>query len=166
MKISVKKICRIAMTAAMMVALKEVLSWLPNGELVTSIVCVGSIVFGWEMLLTTVVFSGLEIAIYGLGLWTIMYLYVWNILVIIVMLLKPIIKRNQIGWTIVMGLYGLSFGALCSIPYLFIGGLGQAVTWWIAGLSFDLMHFGWNLVFGFLSFQPLIRIMEMAKRNI
>ena len=78
---SIYKMCRIAIMAAILVAVKEVLAWLPNGELVTSIVCVGTLVFGWEMLISTIIFSLIEIMLYGFGMWTVVYFYIWEILV-------------------------------------------------------------------------------------
>ena len=159
---SIYKMCRIAIMAAILVAVKEALAWLPNGELVTSIVCVGTLVFGWEMLLSTIIFSLIEIMLYGFGMWTVVYFYIWEILVIAVMLFKPIFKRNRILYTILMGVYGLLFGFFSAVPQLFIGGPKMAITWWMAGITFDLMHCAWNLVFGFLSFPVLLKIFEKS----
>lgn len=161
---SAKKICRIAIVAAMMFVFKQALAFIPNVEVVTCIVCVGTIVFGWEMLLTTVVFSLLQIMIYGVGLWTLQYLYIWNILVLVVMLLKGVIKRKT-TWCIVMALYGALFGAFCAIPYL-VGGLSMAVTWWVSGIPYDVVHAVGNFVIGLIAFNPLLRVMRSSERFV
>ena len=29
---------------------------------------------------------------------------------------------------------------MCSIPYLFIGGIHTAFAWWVSGIPFDMIH--------------------------
>ena len=87
-----------------------------------------------------------------------MYLYVWAILWGIVMLLRR--NRSVILWCLVLGLYGLSFGALCAIPYLFAGGVGAALSWWISGIPFDIAHCLGNAVSVLVLYKPLYYLMK------
>ena len=57
-------------------------------------------------------------------------------------------------------IHGLTFGAFCSIPYLFIGGWELALSYWVSGLSFDLIHCGGNFVLTLVLFNPLYRVMD------
>ena len=52
------------------------------------------------------------------------------------------------------------FGALCGIVDIFIGGFGYAVTKWISGIPFDLMHCAGNFVMALLLFMPLRRLLN------
>ena len=53
--------------------------------------------------------------------------------------------------------YELLFGALCAPVYLFSGGLGFAVSWWISGIPFDFMHCAGNFVMALVLVVPLRR---------
>ena len=46
------------------------------------------------------------------------------------------------------------------IPYLFIGGWALALSYWVSGLSFDLIHCGGNFVLTLTLFKPLYRVMD------
>ena len=63
-------------------------------------------------------------------------------------------------WVLVSTLYGLTFGFFCSIPYLFVGGLRTAVSWWIAGIPYDLIHGTSNAVLALVLFYPLRSILR------
>ena len=47
-----------------------------------------------------------------------------------------------------------------SIPNLFIGGLSMAVTWWIAGIPYDIIHCVSNFFVTLILFKPLCKIMS------
>lgn len=68
----------------------------------------------------------------------------------------------------VAGLFGLCFGALCSIPYIFIGGWAMAFSYWISGLPFDLVHCAGNFVLTLVLYKPLHRAMAavLTKEDI
>ena len=69
---------------------------------------------------------------------------------------------------IVSGIFGLCFGALCAVPYFFIGlssggianGWTTAVTWWIAGIPWDLIHCGGNFVIMLVLFKPISFVLK------
>ena len=63
-------------------------------------------------------------------------------------------------WAILAAAYGLGFGFFCAIPYLFIGGLKTAVSWWIAGIPYDLIHAVSNFTLMLVLFRPLYKAME------
>ena len=65
-----------------------------------------------------------KIALYGAGLWNLMYLYVWPIVVLAALPFRR--SESRAFWAAIAGLHGLCFGALCAIPYFFIGGWQMA----------------------------------------
>ena len=59
----------------------------------------------------------------------------------------------------VSGLFGLSFGLLCAIPYIFTSGLYGAFAWWVAGIPWDLVHGISNFVIMLVLYEPMKRVM-------
>jgi len=122
----------------MMVAGQVAMSSLPNIEPVSLLILAGALVYGYKILFSVYVFVLAEILIFGFGLWTFNYIYVWAILAVIAILLRRI--EGRLMWAVIAGAFGLCFGFLCSIPYLFMGGVPAAVTYFIKGVPFDLLH--------------------------
>ena len=146
------------MMAAMLEASKLALSWLANIELVTLLVLLFAASWGWRALLPTIAFVGLEILVWGFGLWTFSYFYLWPLLAVIGVLLRRC--EASLLWALVAGFFGLAFGALCAIPYLFLGGPAFALSWWLAGIPFDLVHCAGNFVLTLLLWRPLRRLLR------
>ena len=147
-----------ALLGAILFAVQVALSPLPNIELVSILCLVYTLTFGVRALGAIYVFVLLEGLLYGFGLWWIMYLYVWAILWGIAMLLRR--YDSWLLWSFVLGFYGLAFGALCTIPYFFVGGVGTAVAWWINGIPFDIVHCLGNFASGLMLYRPLILVMK------
>lgn len=141
-----------------MVVTQVALAFLPNIELVSLLVIVYTIVLGKKVFFSIYIFVLAEGLIYGFGLWFINYFYVWAILAVAVLLLRKI--GNTVVWVIVSGAFGLLFGSLCAIPYLFMGGIGAAVAYWVNGIIFDLMHCGGNLLAGALLLKPCLTVVK------
>lgn len=49
---------------------------------------------------------------------------------------------------------------MCSIPYLFIGGIHTAVAWCVSGIPFDMIHGVSNFVLMLVLYKPLRRVLE------
>ena len=153
-----------AAMAALLEVSKLSLSWLANVELVSFLILLFACCFGWRALPATVAFVGLEILVWGFGLWTISYLYLWPLLALIGLLLRKM--HPALGWALVSGVFGLIFGALCAIPYLFIGGWQFAFSWWIAGIPFDLVHGGANFIIALILWKPLHKLLQPLQRKL
>ncbi|MEG1181634.1 MAG: hypothetical protein RSD39_06360, partial [Oscillospiraceae bacterium] len=67
-----------------------------------------------------------------------------------------------LGWAFISGIFGLLFGALCSIPYFFILGINGAIAYFISGLLFDLAHCAGNFAVALLLYKPLHSVIERA----
>lgn len=148
----------IGMMSSVLLAVQFALSFLPNVELVSLLIILYTLIFGKKTLYIVYVFVILEGLVYGIGLWWFNYLYVWAILFIITLLMKKI--HSQLIWAVISGIYGLSFGALCSIPYFITGGIPSGAAYWIAGIPFDILHGISNFAIAFALFDPLYYILD------
>ena len=159
--ISIKDIVLIAMLSAILVVVHVAIAALPNIELVTLLIILYTLVFRWRTLPIIYVYAVLQGLIYGFGPWWFMYLYVWTILYLIVTLLRK--NKSVIIWSVVSGIYGLIFGALCSLVYFFLGGIHTVIAFWIAGIQFDITHGIANFFICFVLFKPLYAILTKLK---
>lgn len=153
-----RDIALMGMMAAALEAAKFVLSFLPNVELVTLLIILYTLYFGKKVLPVIAVFVLLEGCRYGFGLWWVMYLYAWPLLAGVTWLLRR--QRSAWVFSILAGAFGLSFGALCAVPYLFAGGPAAAFSWWVAGIPYDIIHCVSNFLLCRLLFCPLRDVME------
>ena len=155
---SIIDIAELGMMTALLEAGKHALDFLPNVELVTLLLIIFTLHFGLRTIAATFAFTAIETAFFGFQTWVIMYLYMWPALVLIVWLNRR--KTSVWFFSILSGLYGLFFGAFCSIPYLFIGGINMAFTWWVAGIPYDIIHCIANFTLCLALFRPLNHAMN------
>lgn len=158
MKLNVKNIALLGVMIAILEVAKNVLAFLPNVELVSLLIILYALYLGKRVFLVVPAFVLIEGCIYGFGLWWIMYLYTWPLLAVLAMLFK---KQDSVWfWSILSGMFGLFYGALSVIPYLFLGGFQTAFSWWIAGIPFDIIHCVSNFVLCLILFKPLRNVMR------
>ena len=135
-----------------------VMSFLPNLEIVSLLIILYTIFFGKKVFWMIYGFVFLEGFLYGFGMWWFQYLYIWSILAMVVLLLRH--NTSALFWSIISGFFGLSFGALCTLPYLFTGGPAAAFSYWVSGLGFDLTHCIGNVVLCLVLFKPLYALLQ------
>ena len=162
-RLSIREIAELSLFCALMVAGKECLRLIPNVHPVTLLLLLATAVYGAKALYPAFGFALLEIALYGAGLWNLMYLYVWSIVVLAALPFRR--SESRALWAAIAGLHGLCFGALCAIPYFFIGGWQMAFSWWVSGIPYDVIHCVSNTVLVFALFPPLRRALERAKKT-
>ena len=139
-------------------AAKVVMMGLPNIEPVSLMVMLFGVCFGKKAVYPVYVSVFLEFILNGIHLWSINYLYVWILLAAAAWLFREM--NHPFGWALLSGGFGLLFGLLCAPVYLVTGGLTLAVSWWISGIPFDLLHCAGNFVLALVLFVPLRRLME------
>lgn len=157
-KLSAKEISALALMGALIFALKIALAALPNVNMNSLLIILTAVFFGWRVLYSVAVYIMLEGLVFGFGMWWFCYWYLWPILAIAAVLLRK--NDSALIWAVVAGAFGLCFGALCSIPYLFIGGWAMALSYWVSGITFDLVHCAGNFVFTLTLYKPLYKVME------
>jgi len=135
-----KNLIILSLLGALMLVLQVMTSSIPNIEPVSFLLIIYTLVLGKQALIVVVVFNFLLGLVSGMGTWWFGYWVVWPMLVFIVLLFRKIIKENFLGWSIVSGVFGMLFGALYSIPYIFTVSKTFALTYWINGIPYDLIH--------------------------
>lgn len=171
-KLRVQDLTLIAMMVAIIEVSKAVLSGLPNVELTSFWIILFSLYLGKRVYYAVPVFILVEGMIYGIQLWWIMYLYAWPLLAFLARRLRKM--DSALSWAILSGAFGLSFGALCSIPYFFIGAAGAtaadgfryAFTWWVAGIPWDFVHGIGNFCLMLVLYHPVKKAMVAVNRYL
>ena len=149
---------------ALLVVSKQAMSSLPNIEPVTLLIILFALELPRETPGAITVFLLLQGVLYGFGLWWAMYLYLWYLLAFLARRLRRM--DSAFGWAVFSGLYGLCFGGLCSVVYLFAKTPAFALSWWLSGLSYDAMHGVGNFVIMLLLYRPLRTALQTAKKQI
>ncbi len=143
---------------ALIFGTKMALVSIPNVHLNAVLIILTAVFFGWKVLYSVAVYIMLEGLVFGFGMWWACYWYLWPILAITAVLLRKV--RSSFIWALVAGIHGLSFGALCSVPFIFISGWRTALAYWINGIPFDITHCVGNFVVTLLLFKPLYTAMS------
>ena len=161
-QVSVRDIALIGMMTAVIEVSKLALAAVPNVELVTFWIIMFSLFFGPKVIYSILVFILIEVSIYGVNVWVIMYLYIWPTLALLVLLFK---KKDS------MLVFAILSGAYCSLPYIVIGtvgggiksGLIMAFNWWVAGIPYDILHGISNFFVMLVLYHPVHKVMQKIK---
>ncbi|MDD4797130.1 MAG: hypothetical protein PHO66_05125 [Eubacteriales bacterium] len=174
-RLSTRDIALVGILSALLTVGKLSLSFLPNIEVVTLLLMVYTVVLGWQRaILAAVVFSLVEILLYGIQTWVVMYLLIWPALVALTALLqRPLgkLRFGRIGYALVAGLYGFVFGFLCAVveACFYTGSRGflpYFALYWVKGLPFDALHAAGNLILNLLLFTPLIKLFQTISAKL
>ncbi len=157
-KLTVAELALYAVMGALTFGAKFAMMSLPNIEPVSLMVMLFAVTFGRRALYPIYVYVAMEILVYGINLWNINYLYIWLILAAVSWLLRDM--HSPIGWAVVSGSFGLLFGALCTPVYLVTGGPAYALSWWVSGIPYDLLHCVGNFVIALVLFVPLRKVLQ------
>ncbi len=158
---------------ALMVAVIEVCKFamvgLPNISLTAFWLVLFSKHFGGKVYYVVPVFTLLEGVVFGFNLWWISYLYAWPLLVLITKIFRQ--NDSALIWAVISGIFGLCFGGLFAIPYIFTAtnlknGLAYAVSWWISGIPWDITHCVGNFVLMLLLYKPLGKVLQNLQKQI
>jgi len=158
-------IVRIAVFAALLTVCKFAISFIPNVEVVTLIIMAIGASFGLIYALpSTLVFCAMEVALYGVSSWVILYFVYWPLLAIV----SSVFLRNKnIVFAFIISVIGsILFGVLsaCADTILCVSNLtnDQLALYWIAyylrGLYFDLIHTISNAIIILVLFKPLVEV--------
>ena len=164
MKLTLRQIALFGVLGALTFGLKVAMSLLPNIEPVSLMVMLFAVVFGWKCLYPIYLYVLMEVLLYGIGTWNMNYLYVWAILALAAYLMRKM--EHPLGWALLSGCFGLSFGLLCAPVDFLLGDLGFVISKWVSGIPFDLMHCAGNFVIALLLFKPLRKLTEKLYAKI
>ena len=159
-----RRVVLCALLAAMMTVLQMAMAPLPNIEPVSLLVLVCALVFGRDVFYIIFTFVLLEGLVHGFQLWWVSYLYIWPLWAAAVLLLRRGGERQALFWAAASGAFGLGFGALCALPYL-AGGPWAALSYWAAGIPFDLLHCAGNFFLALALEKPLYLLLKGLKER-
>jgi len=162
-KLTVRELVLFSLLGAMMFALKMAMAQLPNIEPVSLLVMALAVCYGWRGLYAVYLYVFLEWAVWGFGLWSVCYVYVWLVLFSLAVLLRRM--ESPVLWAVLSGCFGLLFGALCAVVYWLTGGWAAAVTWWVSGIPMDLLHGAGNFALALTMFRPVCRWLTTLNRR-
>ena len=152
------------MCAAIVVVSKEIIAFVPGAELVSFLLILFGINFKLKgSIIIAVVFSFLQMVLYGVGIWTYMYFIVWTSLVVIAYCCRGILK-DEYKLAIFSGIFGLVFGFLFSIPY-FVISFRMGWIYFVKGIPFDLAHGVGNYIIMLLLYSKCNRVIVQLKER-
>lgn len=160
----IMQIVTIGVLSAILLVGQLGLAFLPNIEIVSTLIILYTQIYKKQVFSIILVFVVLEGIIFGFGIWWISYLYIWNILALIVLIFQKI--DSAVLWAVVSGIFGLLFGALCAIPYLLSGGPGAAFAYWSAGIPYDILHCCGNFALTLILYKPLLQLLKYLQTTI
>lgn len=164
MNMTALQITRVAMLASLLYVSKFALDAIPNVELVSMMVIIYTLLLGKETYMIVTVFNMYQVMQWGFGIWTISYFYVWPILVTLTLFFKRFLKEDFTLWSIFSGVFGLIFGALFSVLFIVIDP-SYALTYWITGLPWDVIHCIGNFALMFAIGKPVYEKMKYFGRD-
>ena len=154
----------LGLLTALLLGSKLAMAWLPNIEPVSLLIMVYAAVLGLRALLPIYAYVLLEYALWGFGLWSACYLYVWLVLALAAYALRRM--ESPLGWAVLSGTFGACFGALCALMYLPVEGWQFALSWWVSGIPFDLLHCGGNFVMALALFRPCEKVLSRLIQTV
>lgn len=161
-----KQIARIAVMSATLIVGKFALSFIPNIEVVTTLVIVYAVVFKYESVFATLVFCTADAFIYPPTIDVLVsYFIYWNLLSILVSTLSELKVKNFSVYLIVGLVMTMLFGVITSLLYsLFYGVNFYAI--YVAGLYFYALQIISTLVFMLVGFKPLTNVLIKIKQKM
>lgn len=145
-------------------AAQVAMAGLANIEPVSLMVMLFAVTFGRKALYPIYIFVIMENMMYGFGVWSLYYLYIWLVLAVGAWLLRGM--TNPLGWAILSGAFGLLFGALCAPIHFIVGGWAYGLSWWISCIPFDIAHCIGNFFIALVLFVPLRKVLEQLYRRM
>lgn len=158
-KLTLRELVFLSLISAIIIAFKEVMSFLPNIEPVTMLLICTTLVYGAKAFYPCAVFVLVEGLLYGFGWYFFVYVYIWPILVGAVLLLRRHITSYTL-WTVFGALYGLFFGPLCCLEAFVVNGWRMAFSFWISGIPYDILHCVGNAFMCGVLLKPLTTLLQ------
>lgn len=170
-KLATLYIVRVAVLAALLTVGKLALSFIPNVEVVTVLVIVyGSALGIGYVLPATLIFCAVEMALYGVGTWNVLYFAYWPLIGV----LASFLRGRRLPLALILACAGSAlFGLMdAGITTLFVVGklspvsLGNYfVVYYLRGVYFDLVHVISSAVTVGLLYAPLVKVLKTVARD-
>ena len=154
----------LGLMTALLTTGKMVLSFIPNVEIVSFMILMFCVYFGKKTFFSVFAFVIIEGLLYGFNVYWLGYLYIWPLLCLAGCLMRK--KSSMFSLTVLSTLFGLFYGFMFSFVYIFTGspdpGIGFALTWWAAGIPYDIVHGIGNMAVMLCLYVPVSRVLNMV----
>lgn len=162
-----KDIALIGLMTALLTTGKMALSFIPNVEVVSFMILMFCVYFGRKTFIAVFCFVIIEGLLYGFTVYWFGYLYIWPLLCVLGCLAGK--KSSIFSLTLINTFFGLLFGFMFSFIYIFLGsphpGVGFALTWWIAGIPYDIIHGVGNFVVMLVLYKPVSKVLQLVSQE-
>ena len=168
----VKEISLIGILAAVNIASRIYLQFLPNIKPVTSIIIISVMLFGLgfgvKLSVVTTVVSNLFL---GMGTWTFFQILAWVVICLITQVLLDFLKKihkepKLFPMAIFSFFMGYVFGIVVSLEQLMLGGPSLYIVYYMAGLLFDTFHAVGNFCFYLICAPILMKVLKKESERI
>ncbi len=160
-----KHVALVAVMSATLVGGKFALSFVPNIEIVTTLLLVYAFVFGPDAVAAALVFCTCDMLLYPPSLDVILAYYIyWPLLTTAGFSLKLAGVKTDAPYLLTALIFTACFGLLTTATSHFILGLPFWPTY-VAGLVFYGLHLVSTLIFMLVAFKPLTRALEKLNRQ-
>ncbi len=161
--LDVYDIVLVGILSATLTAGKMALAFVPNVEIVTLLFILYTVTLGLKKaLLTAIIFSTIEIFIYGFSTWILGYYFIWPALILITWVLRKTVN-SEYGYAIIGGLFGLCFGMFFAVFESIFYGWAYGFSYWVRGIPMDILHGVSNFIVILLLYKPLSKILKKCK---
>lgn len=140
LKLTVKELILFSYLSAIILVLKEVLSFLPNIELVSFFIIIYSLIYRYKAFYITIIYLLIFSLINGFNLWSIPYFFTWLFICLLTNLFFNILKDRYILISIYSAIIGFFFSLFYTISNFILFGFNTAFYYFLSGLPFDVIH--------------------------
>ena len=158
-----KKITRCAIIVAINIVFSFILKFLPNIKPDTTFVIILAVYYtlseATAVITTTVL---IRMCLYGGGTFVPFQWLAWFTVAVLAFLLKKILSKNKILFTIYAGVSGYIFGFIVSLDTLMLYGVNTFLVYWLNGVLFDTFHLVGNFIFSGILLNTVLRAKEVV----
>lgn len=167
-----KEITLIGILAAVNIASRIALQYLPNIKPVTSIIIISVMVFGLafgiKLTFVTTIASNIFL---GMGTWTFFQILAWIVICLLTQCVMDFYKTihrepNLFVMACFSFFMGYVFGFIVSLEQFMIGGIGLFLSYYSSGIFFDTLHAIGNFGFYLVCSPILTKIFIKERKNL
>lgn len=165
-KFSALQVAYVAVCAATVTAGKMALSAIPNVEVVSLLLAAYGYTFGWMGVMSSFVFCAVEMLIWGINSWVILYFIYWPALTVLFAILSKLKIKNRLILTLAACVMTVFFGVLSSLidTGLFTGFysdfFARFAIIYARGAAFYITQIACNAILFPILFSPLVKLLS------
>lgn len=160
-----KDIVLIGLLTAILYIGKLVFDFLPNVEVITTLLIIYSICFGKRATWVAFIFCMITGVMYGFGSWLLVYFVVYPGLTLLSRKFKKALLDSIFLRCLLSAAFGLSFGLWFALEWAAMYGISAGIAYYLNGVYFDLLHMIGNFVVMAVISDPLIRVFRRYAKN-